>query len=174
MIEKKYKIVVLGIGNLLLGDEGIGVHLLRELERVPLPPQVKLIDGGTATLDILPLLQGIERLIVIDAMKAGGEPGRIYRCGTDDLVSSPLASLSLHHIDFLQALQMARGQGDDLKDRTTIFGVEPCRMEWSMELSPVIQEKIPLLKKLVLEEIHSRLSRSACNTQTDEIQHASY
>lgn len=174
MIKKKHKIVVLGIGNLLLGDEGIGVHLLRELERVPLPPQVILIDGGTSTLDILPLIKGVREIIVIDAMKAGGEPGSIYRCRPVDLVPSQESPLSSHYIDFLQALQMVRRQGDDLKDRTTIFGIEPCRMEWSTELSPVIQEKIPLLKKRVLEEIHNRLSLDACNAPADEFHHESY
>jgi len=147
------KIVVLGIGNLLLKDEGVGIHLLNQLEHDPLPPGVELVDGGTSTLDILPILKDAQKVIVIDAMKAGGEPGSIYRCHPQDLVPSQESSISLHHIDFLQALKMAKQMGDDLEDRTIIFGVEPFQIEWEMDLSPVVQGKIPLIKKFVLEEI---------------------
>jgi hydrogenase maturation protease len=147
------KIVVLGIGNLLLKDEGVGIHLLNLLENDPLPPEVELVDVGTSTLNLLPVLKGAQKVIVIDAMKAGGKPGSIYRCRPQDLIPSQESSVSLHHIDFLQALKMAKQMGDDLEDRTIIFGVEPFQIEWEMDLSPVVQGKIPLIKKFVLEEI---------------------
>ena len=146
------KIVILGIGNLLLKDEGVGIQLIQILEKETLPPGVELVDGGTSTLDILPLLRGADKIIVIDAMKAGGEPGSIYRCRPSDLIPSEEAPMSLHHIDFLQALKMNKMLGNDLEPRTIIFGVEPGEIEWEIGLTPALKEKIPTLKKLVLEE----------------------
>ena len=146
------KIIILGIGNLLLKDEGVGIHLIQLLEQEPLPPGVELVDGGTSTLDILPLLKEADKIIVVDAMQARGEPGSIYRCRPRDLVPSEDAPMSLHHIDFIQALKMAKLLGDDLEPRTIIFGVEPQEIGWEIGLTPPVQEKIPLLKKLVLEE----------------------
>jgi hydrogenase maturation protease len=146
------KIVILGIGNLLLKDEGVGIQVIQLLEKETLPPGVELVDGGTSTLDILPLLQGADKIIVIDAMKAGGEPGSIYRCRPADLVPTEDAPMSLHHIDFIQALKMNKMLGVDLEPRTIIFGVEPQEIEWEIGLTPALEEKMPILKKLVLEE----------------------
>lgn len=146
------RVIILGIGNLLLKDEGVGIQLVQLLEKETLPPGVELVDGGTSTLDILPLLQGADKIIVIDAMKAGGEPGSIYRCRPSDLIPSEEAPMSLHHIDFLQALKMNKMLGVDLEPRTIIFGVEPQEIEWEIGLTAALEEKMPLLKKLVLEE----------------------
>lgn len=152
-MKENKKIVILGIGNLLLKDEGVGIQLIQLLEQETLPPGVELVDGGTSTLDILPLLQEADKIIVIDAMKAGGEPGSIYRCRPSDLIPSEDAPMSLHHIDFLQALKMNKMLGDDLEPRTVIFGVEPQEIEWEIGLTAPVAAKIPVLKKLVLEEV---------------------
>ncbi|MBI5583183.1 MAG: HyaD/HybD family hydrogenase maturation endopeptidase [Deltaproteobacteria bacterium] len=152
-MKENKKVVILGIGNLLLKDEGVGIQLIQLLEQETLPPGVELVDGGTSTLDILPLLQEADKIIVIDAMKAGGEPGSIYRCRPSDLIPSEDAPMSLHHIDFLQALKMNKMLGDDLEPRTVIFGVEPQEIEWEIGLTAPVAAKIPVLKKLVLEEV---------------------
>jgi hydrogenase maturation protease len=146
------KTVILGIGNLLLRDEGIGVHLVQGLEQEVLPPGVELVDGGTSTLNILPCIKGAKKIIVVDAMKAGGEPGSFYRCYPADLIPSGEAPMSLHHIDFLQALQMTKLLGEDLGPRTVIIGVEPLEIEWAIGLTPLLAGRLAALKKLVLEE----------------------
>jgi hydrogenase maturation protease len=151
-MNRTKKIIILGIGNLLLKDEGVGIHLIQLLEKEPLPAGVELVDGGTSTLDILPLLKEADKIIVVDAMQARGEPGSIYRCRPRDLIPSEDAPMSLHHIDFIQALKMAKLLGDDLEPRTIIFGVEPQEIGWEIGLTPPVQEKITLLKKLVLDE----------------------
>ena len=74
-MSEKRNIIILGIGNLLLKDEGVGIHLIQLLEKESLPPGVELVDGGTSTLDILPLLKDADKIIVVDAMQARGEPG---------------------------------------------------------------------------------------------------
>jgi len=152
-MEKNKKVIILGIGNLLLKDEGVGIHLIQLLEKESLPPGVELVDGGTSTLDILPLLKEADKIIVVDAMQARGEPGSIYRCRPQDLIPSEDAPMSLHHIDFVQALKMAQLLGDDLESRTIIFGVEPQEIGWEIGLTPPLAEKMPLLKQLVLEEV---------------------
>ena len=146
------KTIILGIGNLLLKDEGVGIHLIQLLEKESLPPGVELVDGGTSTLDILPLLKEADKIIVVDAMQARGEPGSIYRCRSQDLIPAEEAPMSLHHIDFVQALKMAKLLGDDLESRTIIFGVEPQEIGWEIGLTPPLAEKMPVLKQLVLEE----------------------
>jgi len=157
-MKSEDKIVVLGIGNLLLKDEGVGVHLLQELEKETLPPNVELIDGGTSTLNVLPEIKGAKKIIVIDAMKAGDEPGSIYRCRPKDLIPAPDAPMSLHHIDYLQALKMAKLLGYDLEEQTVIYGVEPEEISWEIGLSPRIKGKMAKLKALVLEEINKPTS----------------
>ncbi len=126
--------------------------LIQLLEKEPLPPGVELVDGGTSTLDILPLLKEADKIILVDALQARGEPGSIYRCRPQDLIPAEDAPMSLHHIDFVQALKMAKLLGDDLESRTIIFGVEPQEIGWEIGLTPPVQEKMPLLQKLVVEE----------------------
>ncbi len=99
------------------------------------------MDGGTSTLDILPLLKGADKIIVVDAMQARGEPGSIYRCRPHDLIPSENAPMSLHHIDFVQALKMAKLLGDDLESRTVIFGVEPLEINWEIGVFPAASGK---------------------------------
>jgi len=76
--EATPRIVVIGVGNLLLKDEGIGIHAVQALQELDFPPDVKLIDGGTSP-DIIAYTRAGDKLIIVDAAKAGGEPGTIYR-----------------------------------------------------------------------------------------------
>jgi hydrogenase maturation protease len=145
------KIVVLGIGNVILRDEGVGVHAVRELEHRELPPRVQAIDGGTALMDLLPVIQEAERIIVIDALKGGGEPGTVYRVFPDDLTADTERPLSLHQVGLLEVLGMARQLGGD--PAVVIIGVEPHEISWGMELTPEVQAKLPRVVETVLEEL---------------------
>jgi len=143
--------VIIGLGNLILKDDGLGVHVVRELEDRELPPGVELIDGGTAAMELLPVVHGAERIIVIDALRAGGEPGTIYRVNPEDLVCETERPLSLHQVGLLEVLGMAKqlgGHGD-----VTIVGVEPKEITWGMELSPEVRAKVPKVIKAVFEEL---------------------
>lgn len=150
------KIVILGVGNLLLADEGVGIHAIRALAERDLPSGVELVDGGTATLNLLPYLQGARRVIVIDALKAGGSPGDIYRCHPEDLVGDQEQPMSLHQVDFVQMLQMGERLGYRIGP-TVIYGVEPGEIGWSMDLSPAVTVKMTKLLELVVAEIESVL-----------------
>ena len=145
------KILVLGVGNLLLKDEGVGVHLAQRMMKMDLPENVEVVDGGTATLDILPLVDGVDRLIIVDALKGGETPGTIYKLTPEDIVQDNQEPLSLHQIDLLQMLDMCALIGS--KPSTVIIGIEPKEVDFAVELSPEVEGMIPRVIELVLKEV---------------------
>ncbi len=149
-MQSKGKTLVVGMGNFLCQDEGIGVHIIQAMEEMELPKHVKLLDIGTSTMDLFLHLEGIEKLIVIDAMKAGGIPGTIYRCRPDDLLSKDEGPISLHEIGLLESLSMAEKMG--MKIDTVIIGVEPKVLDWGVELSEEVKLQIPTLIEVILKE----------------------
>jgi len=132
----------MGAGNLLMSDDGVGVHVVQMLRtRKGLPGDVKLIDAGTAALDVLPLLDGIDRLIIIDAVKGGGPPGTIYQFSPEDISEEPSRKLSLHQISLLQALNTGKMLGTTLPG-IVIVGVEPKRISPGTSLSSEVQDAV--------------------------------
>lgn len=146
------KIVVLGVGNLLLSDEGIGVHVVNKLMEMALPPEVEVTEGGIDGLGLMNVVVRADRLIVIDAVKGGGPPGSIYRFGIEDLTTAPhVYKMSVHEIGILEVIRLSGLVGQTPK--TTVIGVEPKSLEMGMELSPEIQAKVPRIIELVLDEL---------------------
>lgn len=147
------KILVLGVGNLLLTDDGVGVHAVRELLREPWPEDVTLLDGGTFTHDVFYLFKGYDRLLVLDIVHAGGEPGSLYRLSEEQLVHKESRRLSIHDIDLLDSLRMAE-QLHGSKPDMIIVGMEPADYtSWSMELSPPVRSAFPAFLELARREI---------------------
>ncbi len=152
MVEKK-PILVLGVGNLVLTDEGVGVHVAQRLQKMDLPSHVEVLDGGTSGFDLLDDIEGRKKVVVVDTVKGGGPPGTIYRMTTEDIEEAPKSRLSLHDIDMTDLLKLA-----DLfeieKPEIVIIGIEPKDMESaSMELSPEIEAQIPKVIELVMKEV---------------------
>jgi hydrogenase maturation protease len=144
------KILIVGIGNLLCRDEGIGIHVIQEMENMKLPDHIDLLDMGTSTMDLISYLEGVKKLIAIDAMKAGGAPGTIYKCRPEDLLPEEKGPISLHEIGLLESLNMAQKMG--MKIDTVIIGVEPKILDWGMELTEEVKIKIPTIIEAVLKE----------------------
>ncbi len=144
------KTLIVGMGNLIYRDEGVGVHVIQQMQKMKLPDHIELLDIGTSTMDLITYLDGVKKLIVIDAMKAGGAPGTIYQCKSEDLLPEEEGPISLHEIGLLEALSMARKKG--LEIETVVIGVEPKVFDWGIELSEEVREKIPTIIKVVLEE----------------------
>jgi len=147
--------VVLGIGNILLRDEGIGCHVVHALEEIPLP-DVEIIDGGTCP-DVVQSLEDVSRLIVVDAARGGGMPGQIYRFHLDEIAIEPKSFLSIHDMGLVENLMLMRllhGMDD-----TVIIGVEPKEIEWGLELSRELQDKIPRIIEAVLAELNGSRNR---------------
>ena len=147
------RVLILGVGNLLMGDEGIGVHAVRELSKRALPSHVDVVDGGTAGLEILGLMEGYGRVVIIDAVDAGLEPGSVLRFGPQDVTPEDVdLPLSLHQQKVLRVLELADYLGRDLAP-IVIYGMQPEAMGWSTELSPAVQARLDSLLDAIEKEL---------------------
>lgn len=145
---------MLGVGNLLLKDEGVGVHVARRLLDMDLPPRVEVLEGGTAGLDLLDAIEGREKVIVVDAVQTGQPPGTLYRFSRDDIEERPKQRMSLHDIDMTDLLKLSDLLGGEKPAEVVVIGVEARDIETaSMELSPEIEAQVPTLIDLVIREI---------------------
>ena len=152
MGESNIRFAVLGVGNLLLRDEGIGVHVAHALQKIDIPSGVKIIDGGTS-LDLPDYLEDVDKLIIIDVVKSGGQPGTIYRFHLQDLDMESRGMISLHECGLEQSLRMMRLTGKSPKE-IVIIGIEPKEIDWGTEPSAELQQKIPEIVNAVLSEIN--------------------
>jgi len=148
------KIMVMGVGNILLSDEGLGVRFLDELAKKTLPDNVELLEGGTAGLELVHLIQDVDFLIIVDAFNANAEPGALFRFQPGDLQVIPEQyEVSFHQIGIVEVLTMANVLGH--APQTLIFGIQPKSLEWGLEISPEIEALFPRLTELVIKEINS-------------------
>jgi hydrogenase maturation protease len=148
--------VVLGLGNPLMADEGIGVHLIERLARSAEQwPQVDFVDAGTGGMSVLHLIEGRQRALFIDCAFMGQEPGTIRRFAPDEVRSAKvLAHQSLHEADLLRILSLAE-ELDQCPERVVIFGIEPQVVEPRQGLSAILLEQT----EHYLSEIRSELRR---------------
>ena len=141
--------LILGMGNLLLGDEGVGVHAARALLEDGCPPGTEILEIGTAILEALPALETAERIIIIDAMKGREEAGTVYRIALDNCSGNPCIA-SMHGFDIFRVLALTQRSS---VPEVVVFGVEPDHIGWSMELSPSVTKSLPALLEAVKNEI---------------------
>ena len=142
--------MILGVGNLLLRDEGVGVHIATNLQEYPLPDYIEVIEGGTDGFKLFHLIMEADRLIVVDCVKGGDEPASIYRFDIDDFDHFPdIYKTSVHQVSITEVINLSGTMRTP--PRTTIIGVEPDEISMSMELSPKIQAKLPKVLEIVLE-----------------------
>ena len=142
------EVAVLGMGNELLKDEGIGVHVIRRLEETPGLSGVKLVEGGTSP-DVADDVRDVKRLIIVDAAKCGGEPGDVYRMSPEDVQTQQPSSV--HELSMIQMLWQMDMLGR--LPEVTIIGVEPKEMDWGMDLSPELAGELPKIVEAVREEL---------------------
>jgi hydrogenase maturation protease len=116
----------------------VGVHVAQSLVRKPLP-RVLALEVGTAFLDALPAIEEAERIIVVDAMQAGGAPGTVYRVPFEDC-ARPECIASLHGFDLSRTMFLA---GRTVPPEVIVIGVEPARIDWGVDLSPAVQDAVP-------------------------------
>jgi len=149
---------VLGTGNILLKDEGIGCHAVHALEGISLP-DVQIMDGGTSP-DVVQLLEDIDKLVIVDAVRGGGMPGQIYRFHLEDVTLEQKPFLSLHDmglVDNLMLMKLRHSIGE-----TVIIGVEPGEVEWGLELSPELSAKMPQIIDVILAELNYSKGDEKC------------
>ena len=147
------KIALLGVGNILLKDEGVGVRVIQELmDNYTFPTDIQLIDGGTLGPHLLNLIKGFEEIIVIDAIQGGEEPGTLYKFLLDQIPLEVTAKLSTHQVGVLEVLSQVKLLGE--QPRVTFIGIEPQDISpWGMELTPFVKDKIPALIEIIFSEL---------------------
>lgn len=177
------RVLVLGLGNILLKDEGVGVHIAQRLQELALADNVEVMDCGTASLDVLLLAPGIEKLVVIDALRANKEAGTIYKArlkteeqdkleqifraktslssqtsGTSVSCSgfSSDSRISLHQIGLIDALAVAERINCAPKE-IVIIGVEPEKIDCGLELTDKVKQRVPEIINTVLKEIEDAI-----------------
>jgi hydrogenase maturation protease len=150
--DSRRPILVLGIGNILLRDEGVGVRVIEQMQKMHLPDEVEMVDGGTAGADLLDVLAEREKIIIIDAVQADCEPGTVLRFTADDLVRPDGAGMSLHELGLAEALLMTKQLGCAPKD-LVVLGIKPKDLQCGLELSEEIAASVPKVVELVLAEI---------------------
>jgi hydrogenase maturation protease len=148
-------ILVLGIGNVLLTDEGIGVRALKELERrYTYPTNVELLDGGTAGIELLRHIRNRDYLIIIDAMKCGQEPGTVFRVEGDEVPAAFRTRISPHQLG-LSDLLAAAMLTDELPANLVLYGVEPESIDIGLDLTETVEANVDKLVGAVADELRS-------------------
>jgi hydrogenase maturation protease len=156
--DREKQILVLGVGNLLLSDEGVGVHVAQKMMEMDLPPGVEVLEGGTDGFGLMHVLLRAGHLILVDAIRGGGPPGSLYRFEIEDCPPFPdTYKTSVHQISILEVINLSGLIGST--PRTTIIGVEPKCLEMGMDLSPEIEAKVPRIIELITEEVAASLAR---------------
>jgi len=145
--------LVLGLGNTLLQDDGLGVRTIeRLLSAYRLPEEVEALDGGVMGLDLLSRLEGISALLIVDAVSAGLPPGTPIRLAGDAIPAALAQKMSMHQagLQDLLAVSVLRGT---LPQQVVLYGLEPETIDWGTELSPSIAPQIDKLVESVVQEL---------------------
>ncbi len=154
------KLLVLGVGNVLMMDEGAGVHAIHEFWKEKKnydEAVVDFIDGGTFTQDIFYLFEEYEHLLVLDIVRAGHESGTIYSLDEDDLIQNEKQMLSLHDVDLLDSLKMAQMRGH--RPTLKVVGIEPDKINWGTEMTPALVKAFPSFMKVAKKHIETLLKK---------------
>lgn len=146
---------VIGIGNILLKDDGVGVHVVQALKGVVLPSTIILVDGGTSTLDMLDYFLDYQSLIVIDALRGGEKPGTLYKLSPEAMAGLAKKNLSLHDVQILDVIQMA--QMLDSFPEVTIYGIEPEEVTYGLEMSETLKNAFPGIVDTIYKGLTDRL-----------------
>jgi len=147
------EILILGAGNLLLSDDGAGVHIIRRLlETVDLPERVQVLDGGTLGLDLLHYLEGISYLLIVDAMQTGQPPGALRRLAGDEVPAYLSIKMSPHQIGLPDMLFAAKLRNLYPRE-VVVWGIQPDSTEVGLELTPAVAAQVELLVDKILEEL---------------------
>ncbi len=153
MSDKKIK--VLGCGNTLMGDDGVGIRVIERLQEMKLPENVEVIDAGVGGLSILSWIEDADKAVIVDAVQTGNEPpGTVYEFTDKELPPSNMFMLSLHDLNLVDTINMGRVV-QKMPDEIVIIGVEVKRVaEFTKGLTPEVEAALPEVIGLVLKEIN--------------------
>ena len=151
-MEKKpvKPILVLGIGNLLLKDEGVGIHFVQFIQKSDLPPDVEVMEGGARGIDLLPLFEGRKLVVIVDCARTGEKPGTIRTFSTDEIIEKR-SGFSLHGASLASTLDLGRRLG--YLPEVKIIGIEPEIVDFGIGLSDTVKQTLEKVEKLVKDLI---------------------
>ncbi|NLI92748.1 MAG: hydrogenase maturation protease [Peptococcaceae bacterium] len=145
---KLQEIKILGIGNLVRQDEGVGIHLLQSLEGI-LPDGIELLDGGTGGLALLDFVESAGKLIILDAVDAAKEPGEVIVWRQEQVPYFLAAKMSVHQVSFAEVLNLAKFRGN-YPEEIAVVGIQPETLDWGTELSEPVKNSLQAAVKAVL------------------------
>lgn len=147
------KTLVLGVGNILLQDEGVGVQALERLRAdYDVPPGVELIDGGVMGLDLLPCLDGVTHLLIIDAVESGQPAGTLIRLEGEAIRATLALKMSIHQVGLQEVLAAGTLQGM-IPAHIVLWGMQPACFDWGTDLSAVVAAQLDPLVEAVAAEL---------------------
>ncbi len=148
------KILVLGIGNLILQDEGLGIQAIQQLQaQFEIPPEIEILDGGTSGMELLTPISDAEQIIILDAVKTGKPAGTIVRLDNEEIPTFFRTKVSPHQIGLADVLAAAT-LTDSMPRNLVLFGVEPLEIDLGMELSVPVAEQMPRLIQMIVDELN--------------------
>jgi hydrogenase maturation protease len=150
-------VLIIGVGNPLARDEGVGIRAVERLRERTLPPGVQVLDAGTDLLSALPAMGEADRVVLLDAVRAGGRPGAIYRLTRDDLLARSTNEpewRSAHDLSVVSALRLAESTGQAMPPMV-VFGVEPAEVALGEGLTPPVEAALDTLVEKVLAEVNA-------------------
>ena len=153
--QSKVQTLVLGVGNTLMSDEGIGVHVVERLVNLyDIPEEVQVLDGGTLGMDLLYYMEGVPNLLIVDAIQADHEAGYLLRLINEEVPSFLSMKISPHQIGVPDMLATARLRGT-VPPNIVLWGVQPEKVEMGMELSPTMSALLDTLVENVIAELRT-------------------
>ena len=168
--DSRRNILIVGVGNRLLSDEGVGLHTIDGLSQITMPPCVRIIDCGCDLLSLISYVNEPQKIIIIDAIRAGGKPGSIYRFDYAELRATQTQRRSAHQLKTLESLELLKHVYPDLRNcQITLIGVEPQTIRLSTDLSKEVRDSLADVTRLVLEEASPQFSieRRLCPSSQD-------
>lgn len=149
------EVVVVGLGNPIMGDDGVGLCALRELDREwTFGESTQLVDGGTWGLRLLPALEGARGIILLDAIRSGRTPGTVVELRNDEIPRQLATKLSPHEVDLRELLAIMQLRGT-LPSEVSAIGVEPEYVDLLDDLSPIVRSRVREIVALAIERLRS-------------------
>lgn len=141
-----YRLLILGLGNYLMGDDGAGIHLIKELRKEKIPVGVKLIEAGTAPINYLEEISKSKKLIAVDIIKGGEKSGTVYKLNLKDLKET--AVNDAHGFSLFDVINIAQSI-TGLPKEVDIYGIEPQKVNLNTILSKPVENSVKKIKKII-------------------------
>jgi len=162
-----HPITILGIGNLVRQDEGVGIHLLRALEG-KVAPEIGLIDGGTMGFPLLGIVEDAHKLLILDAVEAKRPPGDVVVWHGDDVPYFFASKMSVHQVSFAEILNLAK-LNNAYPAHIAVVGIQPRTLDWGTELSDPVRQALPqavICVQEILETWQNKNKRKKARNKT--------